>query len=121
VKPSLKKTLLAALPLLGLLLTTPPAALAKHHHHCRSEDGYGYEQPAYEDDYDDRRYPANRYGYGARPYDDDTNTYGGRPSYGDPSPYGERPYYGGSPSTDPYAMDPSALLPALLGLLHPGY
>jgi hypothetical protein len=121
VKPLSKKTLLAALPFMGLLLTAPSAALAKHHHHCWSEDRYGYDQPAYDDDYDDRGYSADRYGYGARPSYDDPYAYGGRPYYGEPSPYGGRPYYDGISSADPYAMDPSSLLPALLGLLRPGY
>jgi hypothetical protein len=121
VKPLCKTTLLAALPLMGVLLTAPSAALANHRHPCGSEDRYDYEQPAYDEGYEDRGYPAERYGDSARPYDDDPSAYGGRPSYGDPAPYGGRPYYGGNSAANLSTLDPSALLPALLGLFHPGY
>lgn len=62
MKSLLKKTLLAVLPLLGLLLTLPPAALARHHHHpaCWSgEERYGYDRPSYEDDSEDRESPLD--------------------------------------------------------------
>jgi hypothetical protein len=120
VKPLFKKTLLAALPLMGVLLTAPSAVLARHHH-CWSEDRYDYDQPAYDEGYDDRGYSADRYKDSTRSYDDDPSAYGGRPFYGDPAPYGGRPYYGGTPAANPSAMDLSALLPALLGLLGSGY
>ena len=133
MKHPLNRTLLAALSLMGLLLAAPPVALARHHHDWSEEDRSDYDgQPAYDEDYEDRGYPADRYGdreqlpygdpyaYRDRPSYDDPYAYGNRPSYGGPSPYGERPYDGRGPAANPNAMDPSSLLPALLGLLHPG-
>jgi hypothetical protein len=123
VKLPLKRTLLAALPLMGRLLTAPPTAWARHHHDCWSEeDRSGYGRPADDEDYEDRGYSADRYGDSEQPpYGGDPYAYGNRPSYGAPSPYGQRPYDGGGPAANPDTMDPSSLLPALLGLLHPGY
>lgn len=109
----LKKTILAGLPLVGILLTAPPAALAKrhHHHHCWRGDRYSYNygRPSYEGSYYYGGSPYDQYGYGARPY------------YGDPYAYGGRPSYGGGPYANPYALGPNFLLPSLLGLLLPGY
>jgi len=118
-----KKTILAGLPLVGILLTAPPAALAKHHHHhCWQGERYGYSygRPSYDRSYYYGGSPYNRYGYGARPYYGDPNAYGGRSYYGDPYAYSSRPYYGGS-YANPYTLGPNSLLPSLLGLLVPGY
>ncbi len=124
MKLLLKKTILAGLPLVGILLTVPPAALAKHHHHhhCWHGDryGYSYDRPSYEGGSYYGGSPYDRYGYGARPYYGDPYAYGGRPSYNDPYAYGSRSYDGG-PYANPYALGPNSLLPSLLGLLMPGY
>jgi hypothetical protein len=68
VKLPLKHTLLAALPLMGLLLPAPPAALARHHDDCWSEeDRSGHDRPSYDEDYEERGYPADRYGDSEQP------------------------------------------------------
>src|SRR5262245_36838195 len=115
----LKKALLVALPLVGLLLTLPPTAVAKHHHCGDNEDRYSYRSPYAEDDYYDGGAPSDRYGDDPGPYSGDPYGYGGRP-YPGGSPY-PPPYYGGSPSPSPYPLDPGVLLPTLLGSLLSGY
>jgi hypothetical protein len=103
MKSLLIKTVLAGLPLVGILLAAPPVALAKHHHHWWHRYGYNYPPPPSQGAYYYRGAPSYR--YGMQPY------YGG-------SPYAS-PYYGSSPYASPYAPGPGSLLPSLLGLFRP--
>ena len=111
----LKTTLCAALPFAGLLLMPPPLVLATSYDHQCWEEG-GYNRP-YGDPYnDDASY--ERYRYRRPPYEDEEDLY----------PYGGRPYEDRlppvpdrrGPYASPYGLDPSALLPSLLGSLLSG-
>ena len=115
----LKKALLVALPLAGLLLTAPPPTLAKHHHCGDNEDRYSYGSPYDEDAYYDRGVPSDRSSYDQGPYSGDPYGYGSRP-YPGRSPY-PAPYDSGNPSPSASTLDPSALFPMLLGSLLSGY
>ena len=91
MKTILKKTLLIALPLVGMLLTAP-AAFARPHHHHHYHWGYRYDCPPR---YDRGWYDRGRYDdYYSRP-----GWYGGRRYYDDDDYYRSR--YPRSFSSDP--------------------
>jgi hypothetical protein len=88
MKTTLKKTLLAALPLAGLLLTAPAAFADEHHHwhhrwqnrgHCQTDYRRGWrERQRYNDDYQSGWYGGQR-------YSDRNDSYRSR--------YPQQPYY----------------------------
>ena len=81
MKTMWKKTLIAALPLAGLLLTAP-AAFARPHHHYRHWEHRSYCQPHYgRQGWHDRGRYNNDYQpgwYGGRHYDDRNDYYRSR-------------------------------------------
>ena len=111
----LKLVVCAALPLAGFLVAAPQVVLARSHDHpCREEGDYrrSYDD---EDRYDEEA-PAERSRYGRRAADDDP--YDDDGPYDDPSLYPMPETRG--PYPDPTSLEPSALLPAFLGVLLSG-
>src|SRR6266849_980313 len=88
MKTMWKKTLIAALPLAGLLLTAPAAFARPHHHHwehrpyCHPYSGRGWHD-RWRHDHDDDYRPS---WYGGRRYNDGDDYYRSR--------YPQQPYYG---------------------------
>ncbi|MBI3802110.1 MAG: hypothetical protein HY268_34710 [Deltaproteobacteria bacterium] len=92
MKTTLKKTLLAALPLVGLLLTAPAAFAHEHHHWHRHWENRGHCQTDYGRGWRDRqRYNENYQSgwYGGQRYSDRNGDYRSR--------YPQQPYYSYSP------------------------
>jgi hypothetical protein len=87
MKTMLKKTLIAALPLAGLLLTAPAAFARPHHQHHRWENRQ-HCQPSYGQGWHDRRRYGDDYRpgwYDGRRYDRDDyyrSRYPQQPNYG---------------------------------------